>query len=206
MTDYKIGGRLLEILSELEHEQWSEWAARLIAQEDGLSKERVERYDRLSRTPYAELSDELKEADRFWARKVLEALGIDQWENGFFIDGKEHLICASVPGECGQFERMMCSDLCGALLPSCQEQGWRLVCLRPKEPGEMENRREPGARYCPICRHTLKREVERASYLCPWCSTRWTADQIERPETQDKLTRAREESAKAPMREIPKPT
>ena len=62
---------LLEQLAELEPEQWVAWA-RAVA--DEVSPERRRRWQAFF-VPYAELPEDVKEQDRAWARKVLEALG-----------------------------------------------------------------------------------------------------------------------------------
>jgi len=64
---------VLEHLAELEHEQWMAWAKSLYASEPLLSTERRERWHDCF-IPYAELSEEMKEHDRVWARKVLAIL------------------------------------------------------------------------------------------------------------------------------------
>jgi chromosome segregation ATPase len=61
--------KLLEALAELEHEQWMAWAETLMATEQ-ISFERQQRWCRYM-VPYAELSEDVKEHDRKWARKVL---------------------------------------------------------------------------------------------------------------------------------------
>jgi len=63
---------VLETLAALEHEQWVSWSRSLAATEH-LSEARVERWQRLW-VPYADLSEQEKEADREWARRVLEIL------------------------------------------------------------------------------------------------------------------------------------
>lgn len=67
---------LLEKLAELEHEQWIAWS-KDIASKEKLSPERLKRWKSLW-VPYKELSEEMKEFDREWARKVIEEL-----ENGY---------------------------------------------------------------------------------------------------------------------------
>ena len=59
---------LIELIAELEHEQWVSWANSLLNTES-LSPERVERWNTCL-VPYDELSEEMKEHDRKWARKV----------------------------------------------------------------------------------------------------------------------------------------
>ncbi len=62
---------LLERLAELEHEQWAAWSRSVAAE---VAPEVRRRWE-ASWVPYAELSEEQKELDRIWARKVLAALG-----------------------------------------------------------------------------------------------------------------------------------
>ena len=59
---------LLEKLSELEHDQWMEWSKSV---SDEVSEERKERWKKLW-IPYDELSEEMKEQDRIYARKILK--------------------------------------------------------------------------------------------------------------------------------------
>jgi len=60
---------LVEALAEIEHAQWMHWsqAAANVAAATRLKWQR-------SWVDYAELPDELKEADRVWARKVVSLL------------------------------------------------------------------------------------------------------------------------------------
>lgn len=60
---------LLERLADLEHEQWMKWS-KDIASKESLSEERLARW-KACWVPYADLSEEMKEFDREWARKVL---------------------------------------------------------------------------------------------------------------------------------------
>ncbi len=62
---------LLEELSELEHEQWMKWA-KDIAKKETLSKTRTDRWENECFKPYSELTEEMKEFDREWAKKVIE--------------------------------------------------------------------------------------------------------------------------------------
>lgn len=66
----------LEILAELEHEQWVKWSQNLATTEK-ISPERLERWQKLW-IPYAKLTEEEKEQDRVWARKVLSSLNTKQ--------------------------------------------------------------------------------------------------------------------------------
>jgi len=63
---------LLEKLSELEHIQWERWAGSLMEQET-LSESRRYRWSQFM-VPYSELSEEDKDNDRVWAKKVLTIL------------------------------------------------------------------------------------------------------------------------------------
>ncbi|QIC06129.1 hypothetical protein GOP56_11220 [Brevibacillus sp. 7WMA2] len=64
---------IIEKLADLEHEQWVKWS-KSVAHE--VSLERRERWQAYW-IPYSALSEEIKEQDRVWARKVLEVI-----ENG----------------------------------------------------------------------------------------------------------------------------
>ena len=63
----------LERLSAIEHEQWIEWSKNIASTEPNISFERVERWSNLW-IPYEQLSDEMKEHDRKWARKIIKEL------------------------------------------------------------------------------------------------------------------------------------
>lgn len=60
----------IEKLAELEHEQWVEWSKALVQSEKRLSFARIERWKKLW-VPYSQLTEEEKEQDRIYARKVL---------------------------------------------------------------------------------------------------------------------------------------
>jgi len=80
---------VLEQLAKLEHDQWMAWAKSLMETED-LSEDRVERWKTMM-VPYEELSDEIQEYDREYARKVLDVLGMKtegRSANQMFIQGK----------------------------------------------------------------------------------------------------------------------
>ena len=62
---------VLERVAAIVHEWWADWAAGL--GQEQLSAARQERW-RSFLVPYAELPERVKEWDRFWARKVLEAI------------------------------------------------------------------------------------------------------------------------------------
>lgn len=62
--------RLVEKLADLEHEQWMHWSK---AVADEVSPERRKRWEKYW-IPYKELPEDVKEADREWARRVLEVI------------------------------------------------------------------------------------------------------------------------------------
>ena len=68
LTDEEI----LEQLAELEHHQWMMWANNIVATES-ISEKRKERWTSCM-IPYDELSEEMKEHDRVWARQALAIL------------------------------------------------------------------------------------------------------------------------------------
>jgi hypothetical protein len=63
---------LVEQLSDLEHEQWIEYA-KLTMQREKISEERAKRWTSLF-VPYKDLSEEEKEKDRVYARRVVGLL------------------------------------------------------------------------------------------------------------------------------------
>jgi hypothetical protein len=63
----------LEKLAELEHEQWVEWSKN-IAETESISWKRINRWLELW-IPYSKLTENQKEQDRIWAKKVLKILG-----------------------------------------------------------------------------------------------------------------------------------
>lgn len=66
---------LLERLAELEHEQWMAWAKTLMETEQ-ISEQRKQRWQQYI-VPYTELSEDVKEYDREWARKAVEI--VNEW-------------------------------------------------------------------------------------------------------------------------------
>ena len=64
--------KLVEILANLEHEQWMKWAITLLEKET-LSTQRKDRWIVLF-CPYEDLPEEYKEFDREWARKSVDAI------------------------------------------------------------------------------------------------------------------------------------
>lgn len=68
---------MIEVLSAIEHGQWMQWAQSVMDTEQGLSSDRRARWASLM-VPYAELSEDMKEHDRKWARKVVDAVLADR--------------------------------------------------------------------------------------------------------------------------------
>lgn len=65
--------KLTESLSDLEHEQWMYWS-KSIASKEKISPEKLTSWKK-DWIPYSELSEEVKEHDRKWARKVIRIIG-----------------------------------------------------------------------------------------------------------------------------------
>ena len=65
------GEDLLEKLADLEHKQWGEWTRHFL---EFYNRSNRRRWERQSHTAYKNLSEEEKESDRVWARKVLEIM------------------------------------------------------------------------------------------------------------------------------------
>lgn len=61
---------LVEALAEIEHAQWLHWSQAVAVDVTAATRDKWQR----SWVDYAELTDDLKEADRVWARKVLTLL------------------------------------------------------------------------------------------------------------------------------------
>ncbi len=59
----------VERVAEVEHEQWTAWSKNVAPE---VSPERRARWEKYW-VPYKDLPDEVKEQDRIWARKALEA-------------------------------------------------------------------------------------------------------------------------------------
>jgi hypothetical protein len=78
---------LLEALAAVEHEQWTHWTRHLL---DNLTPENIARWRRQCDTPYVELSEDEKEKDREWARRVvLERLWHLLWTFGVANDAQD---------------------------------------------------------------------------------------------------------------------
>lgn len=65
---------LLESLARLEHTQWACWTQHML---DNLTEENIARWRRRIGTPYEELTEQEKDSDRWWARRVIELLEAD---------------------------------------------------------------------------------------------------------------------------------
>jgi len=61
---------LLESLDEIEHEQWMHWSKAVAGDVSDATRNQWQR----SWVAYDELKEEVKEADRLWARKVVKLL------------------------------------------------------------------------------------------------------------------------------------
>ena len=61
---------LIEALAEIEHEQWMHWSTAAAADVPAATRTKWRR----SWVDYDEMTDDLKEADRVWARKVVALL------------------------------------------------------------------------------------------------------------------------------------
>ena len=61
---------LVEALAAIEHEQWMHWSHAVAAEVAASTRAKWQR----SWVDYAELNDEMKEADRVWACKVVTLL------------------------------------------------------------------------------------------------------------------------------------
>lgn len=63
---------VLEELADLEHRQWIHWS-KYVAENHDIPDELREKWEK-SWKPYSELSEEMKDKDRKWARKALEII------------------------------------------------------------------------------------------------------------------------------------
>jgi len=61
---------ILEKLADLEHEQWIEWSKSVAPEVSETRKERWKKYW----IPYSDLTEEVKDQDRKYAKKVLKIL------------------------------------------------------------------------------------------------------------------------------------
>jgi glutathione S-transferase len=77
---------LIDRLADIEHRQWISWAKKLIETEPNLSPERVARWQKLF-CDYKDLSEEWKEYDREWARRILREcrLQLEEDSNAYYF-------------------------------------------------------------------------------------------------------------------------
>ncbi len=68
----KMEEKLLEEISELEHEQWMSWAKEILKEED-ISEERAKRWKKDFKE-YKDLPEDVKEFDREYAEEVIKKL------------------------------------------------------------------------------------------------------------------------------------
>lgn len=61
---------LVEALAEIEHEQWMHWSQAVAADVNDATRSKWQR----SWVDYAKLTDDVRESDRIWARKVVTLL------------------------------------------------------------------------------------------------------------------------------------
>ncbi|GIW70196.1 MAG: hypothetical protein KatS3mg101_0943 [Patescibacteria group bacterium] len=76
---------LVEILAELEHEQWKAWADHFldkVYRQNPPDYESIKRWERQIETPYKKLTEEEKDKDREWAWKILKKLLLVSDRNG----------------------------------------------------------------------------------------------------------------------------
>lgn len=67
-----MNNELLEKLAEVEHNQWVEWSKSMVRNEN-VTKETLNRWLNLW-VPYSELTEDEKNSDRRYARKVLDII------------------------------------------------------------------------------------------------------------------------------------
>ena len=77
---------LVDELADDEHEQWRYWINWIITNHgEELPSELVEKWEE-NDVDYSELSDELKEKDRKWARKAVETIENSEYAELVFND------------------------------------------------------------------------------------------------------------------------
>ena len=64
----KENKKLIDLLANLEHEQWSHWMTYFYKNDTSTNRDR---WNKQMKTSYFKLSEKEKESDRKWARKVL---------------------------------------------------------------------------------------------------------------------------------------
>jgi len=82
---------IIEKLADLEHQQWTHWTDYFI---HNITKENIKKWDVQRKTSYFKLSDEDKEKDRIWARKVFNLIklkNLNSREDIFFEQYKMYV-------------------------------------------------------------------------------------------------------------------
>jgi hypothetical protein len=72
-----MSDRLLESIAAVVHDEWVSWSKELAGKEI-LSDERLVRWHKMW-IPYERLPEDMKDFDRIWARKIINAL---KWNIG----------------------------------------------------------------------------------------------------------------------------
>lgn len=62
-----------KVSSEI-HQMWMSWAKKIAVEEKNISKERIKRWERECFLPYDNLSEEMKELDRKFARRIIKII------------------------------------------------------------------------------------------------------------------------------------
>ena len=101
---------LLEKLARLEHEQWSSWIDYQIRfapiHGELVAKEYWRKKYELAQVPYEKLTEEQKEHDRVWARKVLAIFAEDQKEHKQKLQQLFDFVLAQDKDWRGSYERL----------------------------------------------------------------------------------------------------
>ncbi len=73
----KNSNQSIEKVSLIIHEMWMHWASNLLKTEPAISKIRKDRWIKECFVPYEELTIEMKELDRSFAKKIIKSLRIE---------------------------------------------------------------------------------------------------------------------------------
>ena len=123
---------LIELLAELEHQQWAKWTEYML---DNMTEENIARWRRQIATPYAELSEREKDSDRKEARLVICVLAEGEW----------HTLTLLAKAAQGVLEGMSNpptqNDAHNAILKSCPDvpevetygEAWTSLLPKPKD-------------------------------------------------------------------------
>lgn len=71
---YESGLWIVDFIASFMHEQWAHWTDYLL---ENMDDENEEMWKRKMKTPFKDLTEQEKESDRKWARKMLKHLGIE---------------------------------------------------------------------------------------------------------------------------------